>query len=137
MKERRNALLLIRLQDVPAQRQHHHAEKDDGQCVFPLDACQKRSHNQHGQKHQGRAQVRLKKNQAERHSAKNPGFQRSARESRSVRTSLKKRANTTIIINLTSSDTCKNCPKRAIQRLAPNRLFPTASTAISATMPTR
>ena len=49
-----------------------------------------------------------------------------------MRTSEKKRASTMIIINLTSSDTCKSPPRMGSQRLAPNRVCPTASTAISA-----
>ena len=61
-----------------------------------------------------------------------PALHRSPKESRSERTSVKKRASTMIIINLASSDTWKNCPSTGSQRLAPNRVCPSASTATSA-----
>jgi hypothetical protein len=57
---------------------------------------------------------------------------KSARLSCSVRTSEKKRASTLIIINFTSSDTCKKPPRMGSQRLAPKRVCPMARTAISA-----
>ena len=65
-----------------------------------------------------------------------PTFTRSASVSRSVRTSLKKRASTMIIINFMISDTCKlKIPPIEIQRFAPKCVEPMTITTSKPTTP--